>query len=217
MRSRKVIFLFLIFCVCSSAFAQQKKLVQFSGLIYAQGIDITVPYVTVRNTSYGDQTFSATHEGYFSFVAHVGDTISFSSVGYETLTFVIPETNSDKYTAHIEMKSMVTELPAVTVGPPFPYASIEEFTIAFLALNLNDDDIMMAKKNLSQQALSTLALIMPRSAEEIQSQTNVQRHSNLSNKAINQNFANPLLNPFAWGALIDQIKRGDYSREKLKY
>jgi hypothetical protein len=39
----------------------------------------------------------------------------------------------------------------------------------------------------------------------------------MSNKHINQRMANPLLNPFAWAELINQIKRGDYSREKLKY
>jgi len=201
----------------SALFAQQKKIVQFSGLIYAQGVDITVPYVTIRNISYADQTFFGTHEGYFSFVAHVGDTIEFSSVGYEKQFFIIPNSSSDKYTAHVEMKSLVTELPEVTVGPPFPYASIEEFNLAFMALNLSEDDIMLAKRNLSSQAISSLALIMPRSAGEIYSQGMGQRHINMSNKAINQNFANPLLNPFAWGSLIDKIKRGDFSRQKLKY
>lgn len=209
----------LLFCIVLSslALAQQKKIVQFSGLIFAQGVEITVPYVTIINKSYADQIFFGSHEGYFTFVAHVGDTIEFSSVGYEKVFFTIPNTMSDKYTAHIEMKSMIMELPEVTVGPPFPYASIEEFNIAFLGLHLSEDEVMIAKRNLSQQAVSSLALILPRSANEIQSQSVGVRHINMSNRVINQNFANPLLNPFAWGSLINQIKRGDFSRQKLKY
>lgn len=194
--------------------AQSKKIVQFSGLIYSIGSELPVPYVTIVNTSYNNQTFASSHEGYFSFVAHVGDTIKFSSVGYDPTEFVIPETSDDKITVKINMQSLVIELPAVT---PFPWASIEEFNIAFMSLNLSDDDIATARKNLSPEAMAALARIVPRSAEEIQSFNAAQRHYNLSNKAINQHFANPLFSPFAWGSFINSIVKGDYSRNKLKY
>ena len=39
----------------------------------------------------------------------------------------------------------------------------------------------------------------------------------MNNKNINQRYNNPFLNPFNWAELINSIKRGDYSREKLKY
>ncbi len=213
----KILTVCILLCLCTTTFAQEKRIVQFSGIISAVGTDVAVPYVTLRNTSYGNETYSANHEGYFTFVVRTGDIIELSSIGYASQSITIPQTSTDKYTLNIELTPLVKELPVVTIGRPLPWASIEEFNREFLALNVGSDDILSAQRNLSPQALAALSKIVPRSADEIQAYNNFQRHINMSNKAINQNFANPLLNPFAWGQLINQIKRGDFSRERLKY
>lgn len=213
----KLLSISFLLCISLTTFAQQKRIVQFSGIITALNTDVAVPYVTLRNTSYANETFTANHEGYFTFVAHVGDEIELSSIGYANIKITIPQVAGDKYTLNIEMTPLVKELPVVTIGRPLPWASIEEFNREFLAMNVGYDDILSAQRNLSPQALAALSKVVPRSAEEIQAFNNFQRHINMSNKAINQNFANPLLNPFAWGQLINQIKRGDFSRERLKY
>lgn len=205
-----IIFLFF----SHSVNAQEKKILQFSGLISSVGGELPVPYVTVTNLSYNNQAYGANHEGYFSFVAHVGDTLRFTSVGFETLEYVIPNTTSDKYTAKVSMKSMVIELPAVT---PFPWASIEEFNMAFMALDVSDDAMMRIRRSLSPDALAALSRVVPRSGEEMHMFNSMHRHINMTNKNINQKYANPLLNPFAWGSFINSIVKGDYSRERLKY
>lgn len=204
----------IFFFSCVGLFAQEKKIVQFSGLISSVGGELPVPFVTVTNLSFQNQAHAADNEGFFSFVAHVGDTISFSSVGFEPVTFVIPETLSDKYTAKISMKSLVVELPAVM---PFPWASIEEFNMAFMALDVGNDHVSRIRKSLSPEALAALSRALPRSAEEIQTFNSLQQHINLSNKAVNQRFSNPLFSPFAWGAFINSIAKGDYSRKRLNY
>lgn len=209
------IFMPLFFVLLTNrAQAQEKKILQFSGLISSVGGNLSVPYVTVTNLSRHKNVYMANHEGYFSFVAHPGDSILFSSVGYDPFTFVIPNLEEDKYTAHITMNSLVIELPAAT---PYPWASVEEFNLAFMALNLGEDDLLAAKRNLSPQALAELARIVPRSAGEIQSANNQVRHNIMNNKVINQKYANPLFSPLAWGNLINSIVRGDYSRDRLKY
>lgn len=207
-------FLLLFIGLSSALYAQQNKIIQFSGIITSPGSDLPVAYATIKNSSYNGQLFMSNNDGYFSFVAHVGDTILFTSVGYESTTFVIPNVPGDKFTAHINMKSLVIELPAVT---PFPWASYEDYLAEFMAMNTGSDPVANARRNISPEALAALAQIVPRSAEEIQTYNSLQRHTNMSNKNINQRFNNPLLNPFAWAELINQIKRGDYSREKLKY
>jgi|SRR5690606_6409639 hypothetical protein len=194
-----------------SAQAQQRKLVQFSGVIQNADTNVVVPYVTVTNRSFNNQTYTANHQGYFSFVAHEGDTISFSSVGYRSAQLVIPRVTEDKYTAMVKMRAEIKELPLVT---PYPWASIDEFNMAFMSLEIADDDIVVAKKNLSPESLAALAAVTPRSAEEIQSFNSTQRHIGLTNKATNQRMANPLLSPFAWGNLIRQIAEGNKSRQR---
>lgn len=200
--------------LCNNVHAQHAKILQFSGLITSPGSDLPVAYATIKNTSFNNQTFISNNDGYFSFVAHVGDTIMFSSVGYAPATFVIPDVPDDKFTAHISMRSLVIELPAVT---PFPWASYEDYISEFMAMTPGNDPIANARKSLSPEALAALARIVPRSAEEIQNYNSKQRHNIMNNKNINQRFNNPLLNPFNWAEMINQIKRGDFSRERLKY
>jgi len=197
-----------------TASAQQRKLVQFSGVIHNADTNVIVPYVTVTNLSYQYQTFTANHQGYFSFVAHEGDTVLFSSVGYRSTRIVIPRVSEDKYTAMVNMTAEIKELPMVT---PYPWASIDEFNMAFMSLEIADDDIVVAKKNLSPESLAALAAVTPRSAEEIQNYSAMQNHIGLTNKAVNQRMANPLLSPFAWGNLIRQITEGNKSRQRSRY
>lgn len=195
-------------------YAQDRKILQFSGIISTPVSDLPVSYVTIKNTSYNNQTFMSNNDGYFSFVAHAGDTIRFSSVGFDPVTFVIPYVDNDKFTASIKMRSLVIELPAVT---PFPWASYEDYVADFMAMEPGVDAVATVRRNLSPEAIAALARVVPRNADEIQNYNSIQRHSYMNNKNINQRFNNPLLNPFGWAQLINQIKRGDYSREKLKY
>lgn len=208
------IFTLILFLSWGAVSAQEKKIVQFSGMISSVDGDLPVPFVTVTNASYNNQEHAANNEGFFSFVAHVGDTIKFTSVGFEPVEFVVPETTSDKFTAKISMKSLVVELPAVM---PFPWASIEEFNMAFMALDVSDDNVSRIRNSLSPEALAALSRVVPRSAEEIQTFNSMQRHINMSNKAVNQRHSNPLFSPFAWGSFINSIVKGDYSRKRLNY
>lgn len=215
-------FPFLVFSILlltvSFAQAQKKEIVQFSGVITATGTTIEVPYVTIINSSFGNQLFIANHEGYFTFVAHKGDVIAFSSIGYKPMTITVPDNISgDKYSLNIEMESLVEELPIVSIGPPLPWASIEEFTLAFLAMNSGTDEHLNARRNLSPEALAALSAVLPRSPEEMQSFDGRMNHIQMNNSGIRQNATTPFLNPFAWGSLINQIKSGDFSRKRLKY
>ncbi|MFD2598359.1 hypothetical protein ACFSQ3_05285 [Sphingobacterium corticis] len=218
--TRGISYIILFMCMLSGvqqAFAQKKEIVQFSGVITATGTEIEVPYVTIINSSFGDQLFIANHEGYFTFVAHKGDLIKFSSIGYKPFEITIPNVSGDKYSVSVEMESLVEELPIVTVGPPLPWASVEEFTAAFLSLGEGTDELLNARRNLSPEALAALSNILPRRAEEIGSFNNRMNDVQMYNRGMRQNATTPFLNPFAWGQLINQIKRGDFSRQRLKY
>jgi len=203
----------VILLTLSSVYAQSKKILQFSGLITSIGSDLPVGFVTIKNTSFNNQTFISNNDGYFSFVAHGGDIIEFSSVGFETVTYTIPVVEGDKHTASIKIRALVIELPAVT---PFPWASYEDYLAEFMAMG-GDDPIATARRNLSPDALAALARVVPRNADEIQTFNSLQRHQYMQNKNINQRMNNPFLNPFNWYQFINSIKKGDFSREKLKY
>src|SRR5690606_10308454 len=131
----RVSYLFILIFVFYGVtlYAQERKIIQFSGLITSVGGELPVPFVTVTNKSYNNTAYAADNAGFFPFVAHVADTIWFISVDFDRLVYVIPHIASDKLTAMINMKRLVIVLPAVM---PFPWASIEEFNMAFLALDV---------------------------------------------------------------------------------
>jgi len=212
-----LISILLTVCIlfCSSALrAQERKIIQYSGIVTTVGSGLPVGYVTVTNLSFRNEVFVANNEGYFSFVAHVGDTIRFTSVGFDPLVVTIPEVSGDKYTANIIMQNLVTELPMVT---PYPWASIEEFNIAFMNLDVSEDNIVRARRSLSYESLAAMAAVIPRDGNEMRSINNAQSFNTMNNKVINQRYANPLLNPFAWGSLIQQITKGSKSRKSSTY
>jgi hypothetical protein len=209
-RISSLVFLFLLALSFQSR-GQEKKIVQFTGIITDIESEHPVPYVSIVNLSYQHQFYTANHQGFFSFVAHEGDTIQLSSVGYRNAQVIIPKTTEDKYTALIKMTPDLISLPAVHL---LPWASVEEFNIAFMNLNVASDDLLLAKENLSRQSLMEMSRTIPLSANEMQTFNSNQAHINLTNKNINQRGNNPLLNPFAWGQFINHIKRGNESRRK---
>ncbi|HEY0898201.1 MAG TPA: carboxypeptidase-like regulatory domain-containing protein [Sphingobacteriaceae bacterium] len=205
----------LISLICCSflCFAQQpaKKLVQFSGVVYNADSNTVVPYVTITNKSNRNQVNSANYKGYFSFVAHERDTVTFSAVGYHRQSIVIPAISGDTYTVMVRLKQEIINLPLVRV---YPWASTDEFKKEFLTMKFADDDLEIAKKNVSRTSILAMAADLPRDGAEIRGYNLQNRHNAMVNKNINQRNANPLLNPFAWGALLQQITQGDKSRKE---
>ncbi|WP_423149750.1 carboxypeptidase-like regulatory domain-containing protein [Rubrolithibacter danxiaensis] len=211
MRFLLFIVVVVVFGSLQTSFAQEKGIVQFSGVIYNKDTNTVVPYVNVVNRS-NKQNYSANYQGYFSFVAHEGDTIVFSAVGYRKEALVIPaQLPEKKYTVIVKMQMESINLPMVRV---FPWASVDEFNKDFMSMKVADDDLEIAKKNVAKSSILAMAKTLPRDGQEIQGLNFQNNHISLSNKTINQRGANPLLDPFKWGAFIQQIMKGDKSRNE---
>jgi len=209
---RYIFTIFLVFFTLG-VFAQQtpagEKLVQFSGLITDADSNFVVPYVTIINVSNEEQRYAANYKGYFSFVVHPGDTLKFNAVGYTDKTIILPGVIKDtKYTEMVKMKSEIIYLPAVRV---YPWATVEEFTKDFLSMKVADDDAEIARKNVSGESLAGMIKTLPRDAGEISNSNFRINHERELNK--NMVPTSPLLNPFAWGKLMEQIFNGDKSRQ----
>jgi len=208
----KYIFTLLLTLLFAGAFAQQtpagKKLLQFSGIITDLDSNRVVPYVTISNERNNEQR-SANYQGYFSFVAQPGDTILFSAVGFTKTQVIIPkEVASDSYTTMVKMNSEIVYLPTLYI---YPWATAEEFTKDFLTMKVADDDLEIAKKNLSSKSLMGMAQTLSRDAGEISGINWRLNHDRSLNKNMVQ--TNPLLNPFAWGKFTQQILNGDKTRK----
>ncbi|MNY56013.1 hypothetical protein D3C86_1920470 [compost metagenome] len=81
-----------------------------------------------------------------------------------------------------------------------------------MSMKIADDDYVIAARNLSPSSLSGLIMTLPRDGGEIQSINNRLNHDRALNKNMVQ--TNPLLNPFAWGKLMQSIFKGDKARSE---
>ncbi len=207
----KYLFGILFFFVAVSAFAQQKEkpLVQFTGIVYNSDSSKTiVPYVTITNTTSHNQVYVANFQGYFSFVAHEQDTLIFTSIGFAPVKVILPENITSKsYTLQVRIKPQIINLPTFHV---FPWATTDEFKKDFLAMKLADDDLEIARKNIERSLSRGSFANTPRDGQEIQSAWAQSENTTLLNQ--HSLMPNPLLNPIAWGSLIQQISAGDKSR-----
>lgn len=205
---KKIVSLLLFLFAAAIAFGQKQErpLVQFSGIVHnSDSTNVIVPYVNITNTSFHGDHAQTNYKGYFSFVAHERDTVSFSSVGYATVNVVIPEhVEANSYTIRVLLKPQISNLPTFRV---FPWATTEEFTKEFLSMKIADDDLAIARKNLSNASIETLERTLPRDGLEMSSLQDF--HNNIVNS---HSTINPLLNPFSWGSLIREISEGDKSR-----
>lgn len=205
---KKLIGLVFFIFTAAAAFAQKQErpLVQFTGIVHnADSTGVIVPYVSIINISYQNQVNLSNYKGYFSFVAHEQDSIRFSCVGYATVTMVIPANVTTKsYTMQVSLKPVIINLPVFHV---FPWATTEEFRKDFITMKIADDDLEIARKNISHSSIMALERSLPRDGPEM---FNFQ---DFHNNAVNaHSITNPLLNPFNWGSLIREISEGDKSR-----
>jgi hypothetical protein len=81
-----------------------------------------------------------------------------------------------------------------------------------MAMKIADDDFEIARKNVSRQSINGMIRTLPMDAAEVSGINWRYNHDRALNKNMVQ--TNPLLNPFAWGKLMQQITNGDKSRQE---
>jgi hypothetical protein len=189
-------------------------LVQFSGVVVSADSLRPVPFTNIAVAKTGRGTTSD-YWGFFSIVVHKNDLISFSAVGYKSGLFRIPDTLSENRYSLIQVMSSDTIMLTETVIYPWP--SKEQFRHAFLTLNIPDDDIEIARRNLAYMEMRE---IYGRNYDpERYGYTSGQSYRNyMSNQADKlyyngQTMPNNLLNPIAWAKFIKAWKRGDFKKK----
>jgi hypothetical protein len=196
----------------SSAKGQELEnddLIQFSGVVVTRDSLLPVPFATilVKGTNRGT---TSDYYGYFSFVAQKGDTLVFSSIGFKNSEFHIPDSlTGNRYSLIHSMYRDTIELETVNI---FPWPTPEQFKEAFLALDIPDDDLEIARKHLSHETLASRAEAMPMNGSLNFKWQNQQRATQLYYAG--QYRPNNLLNPIAWAKFIEAWKRGDFKRKE---
>lgn len=184
-------------------------LVQFSGVTVSADSIEPVSFVTImiKNTKRG--TISD-YNGYFSFVAVKNDTILFSAIGFKPSSFIIPDTITQKRYSLIHLMNADTILLEPTVIYPWP--TEEEFKKAFVELEIPDDDIAIARKNLARAEMKERI-----AGYQMDASMNYKNYiDNRTSKLYYFGQTQPItiFDPFAWAQFIKAWKEGKFKKKK---
>ena len=96
----------------------------------------------------------------------------------------------------------------------YPWPTQEQFREAFVKLNIPDDDLERAKKNLARSEMKEKIENFSMDGSMNYRNTIQQRASQLY--YVGQYQPNNLLNPIAWAKFIEAWQRGDFKKKKTE-
>lgn len=211
---RYIFLIFLFFflqpqsiCIAQSP-GNSPALIQFSGVVVSGDSLKPLPFVSimVKHTRRGTVS---DYYGYFSFVAQSLDTIEFNAIGFRKATFIIPDTLAENRYSLIQMLHNDTIFLKETIIYPWP--TREQFKQAFMSLNVPDDKMEIARKNLARAEMKDRYETIP-----MDGSLNHKYYTQQYNSRIyyaGQLPPNNLLNPIAWAQFIKAWQNGDFKRK----
>lgn len=215
-------FLLSVLLVCAAVLLRptgaqaqgQRRVVQFSGIVATGDSLLGVPGAAVFVPKAGRGTATNAY-GYFSLPVLAGDSIIIRSLGYRNQYVIIPEDyQRQSYSVIVSLREDATVLPEVRI---FPYATEKQFKEAFLALKLPTERGSAAAENLNEQVMRRMFNNLPVTSMGNYRQTMQNQqydHSRRMGTAPSPYTSNPLLNPFSWLQLINQVKNGEFKKKE---
>ena len=204
------IFLFVLVFSASEGrlFAQETTLVQFSGIVLsADSNHQVISFASIQDVNIGAGTISD-FKGFFSMVINDGDDILITCLGYQAYSYHIQYDGHNPFISDtIYLKKLTLSLPETTV---FPWGTRDQFADAFVHMNIPDDDLSRAEKNLDADYLAMIGKDMVFG--------DVNAHQVLTNYAASYYYKGQyrpiqLMNPIAWAQFFKMLSDGGLKSE----
>ncbi len=188
-------------------FSQEDTLIQFSGVIRNLKYE-PVENVHIINLKKGTGTTSNL-KGMFSFIVKPSDSILFRAVGYKNSLVVIPDSVGDThYPRDVYLLNDTIRLAEVKI---FPWKSYEEFKVAFINLEIPENDMQRAAKNI-ELIKAQLNMDFEPNADLAFKNSMRQQYEKLYYAGQYPSIS--VLNPFNWIKFFEALKEGDFKQDK---
>lgn len=208
MKKISLILILSIMGVVSLNAQEDDSLLQFSGLVLTSDSLIALPSTNVYIKDVGRGTVTNA-KGFFSLIAQPGDTIVFSSVGYKRKHYGIPRDLKQKRYSIIQLMTQDTINLDETVVYPWP--SPRQFKEAFISLNIPDDQMERARKNLEREKMQEISRHLPRDPNE-----NLDMYAREQAAEYYHYGQVPpmnIFNPISWAKFFKAWKDGEFKKK----
>jgi hypothetical protein len=194
------ILIVLALLVVSEVNAQTtRRVIQLSGFVTDTATQM-LPGVHVYVPKAGRGT-PTTASGFFSMPVLVGDSVVFSSVGYQRTSYIVPDLPKESWTIFVELAPDITLLnEAVVMGIP----TEELFKEAVLAMNIPMGN------GVDQKALNSEMLALMARTTPLDGAGNYKYYIDQWSNSAGDKFRpvyNPFLDPIRWAKFIKSLKK----------
>lgn len=203
---------FILLLTVYNTFAQDHERVLFSGIIVENDSLKPISYANIIILNKNLGTIS-TIEGYFSFYAEEMDTVRFSALGFAPAIFVIPDSVDVERYSIIQVLSRDTLELAETIIYPWP-ASEFDFKESFLHDEIENDEVVQAKKNLQISAIQQPKEVIFHEANAAYNFDDDMRKVSYEMYYNGQTPPITVLDPIAWFRFVKAWQRGDFKKKK---
>jgi hypothetical protein len=184
------------------------SVVQLYGVVMTADSLRGLPAVSVLVMGTGRGTIT-NNQGVFSIVVLKGDKVEFTSIGFKPKIADIPrDIQGNQYSLIQLMVTDTVYLPATIIRAR---PTREQFERDFIATDVPDDQIEIARQNTDEAKRRVLARSLPADGKEATNFSLKQGAQKMyyTGQTPPQNIFNPL----AWGEFVKAWKRGDFKKK----
>jgi len=201
--------LFIISQITVFAQVEEKKIIQFSGVVVTGDSLKPVPFTNIFVTGTRNATVSD-YYGFFSFAAEEGTDITFSAVGFKKAHFYIPDTCNEKRYSMIQILFLDTIMLKEAIIYSWP--TREQFRQAFLNMDNLNDDMARAQRNLAKEEMEIISMNMGMSSQENFKYSMQQYQTRMYYAGGRPPMT--IMDPLKWAEFVKAWKRGDFKSKE---
>jgi len=207
-----IIYIIVVFAGWQTSFSQE-ILVQWTGVVRNEQLEpIPFAHIIVKKDFRG--TVSDPH-GMFTIITYPRDTLFVSCVGYKTRKIAVPNISYDDSKHYIKDIYMEEDVIALSEVVIFPWKTYKEFKDAFMALELPEDDLQRAYRNIAVMQEQIYNAIASRSASPTANFRDVM--ASRTNRMMTYGHMYPtysITNPIAWAQFFQALRNGEFKKKE---
>lgn len=209
---RYILYIVIVFVGCQSLPAQE-VLVQWTGVVRNDLLQpIPFAHIIVKKDFRGTVSDP---QGMFTIITYPHDTLFISCVGYKTRKIPVPNLSSEDSRHYIQDVIMEEDNIMLSEVVIFPWKTYKEFKDAFMQLELPEDDLQRAYRNIAALEDQLYNAYLNRTATPNTNFRDVMRTR--TDRMMTYGHMYPtysITNPFAWAQFFQALRNGEFKKKE---